>query len=235
MNNAKQTFRRWLLLGGIVLIFLCLGGMAYLITSFPILGSTAVSSPPITWTSLPTPSVAHANVVSYSNARQINGIALRDGFIWAATDGGLVVWDERTGEAAKFTSEHGLAENRISSVAVGIDGAIWVGTAAAGVSRYDGAMWQTFTSEDGLPGNTVRDLAVGADGTVWVATADGIGRYDGRRWFSYTRGRTLLQLPSNNVTSLTLGPDGITIYAGTTEGVVQFNGPFLDQPHPNRQ
>ncbi|MEZ4590893.1 MAG: two-component regulator propeller domain-containing protein [Chloroflexota bacterium] len=225
MNNTKRTFRRWLLLGGILLIFLCLGGLATLITRYPILGSTAVSTPPIIWTSLPTPTIAQPNVTSYSSARQINGIARRDGLVWAASDGGLLVWQERDpATAVKFTSEHGLAENRTSSVAVGLDGAIWVGTASAGVSRYDGAAWQTFTSADGLPGDSVRDLAVGADGTVWVATADGIGRYDGRRWFSYNRGRTLLQLPSNDVTSLAVAADGVTIYAGTSEGVVQFNG-----------
>ncbi|MCB8925984.1 MAG: hypothetical protein H6652_10210 [Ardenticatenaceae bacterium] len=224
MTDSPHKFRRWLLLAGILLIFLCLGGTAYLITSYPILGSTAVSTTPITWTSLPTPSVIHANVTSYSSAAKINAIVQRDGFVWAATDGGLVVWDERSGEAVKFTSEHGLPENRTTSLAVGIDGAIWVGTASAGVSRYDGTAWQTFTTEDGLPSNAVRDLAVGADGTIWVATADGIGRYDGRRWFSYTRSRTLLQLPNNDVTSLALAADGLILYAGTSSGAVQFNG-----------
>lgn len=225
MSNGRRMLRRWLLLGGILLIFLCLGGMAYLITSYPILGSTAVSTPPIIWTSLPTPSVVHSNVVSYSSARQINGLARRDGLIWAASDGGLLVWQESDpATAVKFTSEHGLAENRTTSVATGLDGSIWVGTASAGVSRYDGVTWQTFTTADGLPGNAVRDLVVAADGAVWVATSNGIGRYDGRRWFSYNRSRTLLQLPSNNVTSLALAADGVTIYAGTSEGVVQFNG-----------
>ena len=225
MSTARRKLRRWLLLAAILLIFLCLGGMAYLITNYPILGSTAVSTPPITWTSLPTPSVVHPNFASYSSTRQINAIARRDGLIWAATSGGLLVWrasDPAT--AVKFTSEHGLAENHITSVTVGIDGAIWVGTASAGVSRFDGAAWQTFSSADGLPSSSVTDLTVGADGTVWVATTGGIGRYDGRRWFSYNRGSTLLQLPSNSVTSLALAPDGLTVYAGTTEGAVHFNG-----------
>jgi ligand-binding sensor domain-containing protein len=222
--QLSRALRRWLLLGGILLLFLCLGGLAYLITSYPLLGSTAVSAPPITWTRLPTPTVLHPNFTSYSHAAPLNDLARRDGLLWAASDGGLLVWDERTGDVAKFTSEHGLAENRTTSVAIGLDGAIWVGTASAGVGRYDGTAWLTFTSADGLPGDSVRDLAVGADGTIWAATANGIGRYDGRRWFSYNRSRTLLQLPSNNVTSLALAPDGVTIFAGTTEGVVQFNG-----------
>lgn len=222
--RLSGALRRWLLLSGILLLFLCLGGLSYLITSYPILGSTAVSAPPITWTSLPTPTVLHPDFTSYSHAAPLNDLARRDGLLWAASDGGLLVWDERTGDVVKFTSEHGLAENRTTSVTIGLDGAIWVGTASAGVSRYDGTIWQTFTSADGLPGDSVRDLAVGADGTLWAATADGIGRYDGRRWFSYNRSRTLLQLPSNNVTSLALAPDGVTIFAGTSEGVVQFNG-----------
>lgn len=222
--QLSRALRRWLLLGGILLLFLCLGGLAYLITSYPLLGSTAVSAPPITWTRLPTPTVLHPNFTSYSHAAPLNDLARRDGLLWAASDGGLLVWDERTGDVAKFASEHGLAENRTTSVAIGPDGAIWVGTASAGVSRYDGTAWLTFTSANGLPGDSVRDLAVGADGTIWAATANGIGRYDGRRWFSYNRSRTLLQLPSNNVTSLALAPDGVTIFAGTSEGVVQFNG-----------
>ncbi|MBK8901041.1 MAG: hypothetical protein IPM53_07655 [Anaerolineaceae bacterium] len=220
----SRALRRWLLLSGILLLFLCLGGLAYLITSYPILRSTAVSAPPITWTSLPIPRVIQPNFTSYSHAAPLNDLARRDGLLWAASNGGLLVWDERTGEVAKFTSEHGLAENRTTSVAIGLDGSIWVGTASAGVGRYDGAAWQTFTSADGLPGNSVRDLAISADGTVWAATADGIGRYDGRRWFSYNRRRTLLPLPGSNVTSLALAPDGVTIFAGTSEGVLRFNG-----------
>ncbi len=230
MAASSQTQRRrWLLIGSILLLFLCLGGLATLITSYPILGSTAVANPPITWTSLPSPTIAKSGFISFSNAQKINDLARRDGFIWAASDGGLLVWQESDlSQVVKFSSEHGLAENQITSVAVGIDGAIWLGTASAGVSRYDGTSWQTFTGAAGLPSSTVRDLVVSADGMVWAATDGGIGRYDGRRWFSYTRGRTLLQLPSNNVSSLTLAADGLTIYAGTTEGVVQFNGRSWD-------
>jgi ligand-binding sensor domain-containing protein len=230
MTDSKTNVpRRWLMLVGIMLIFLCLGGLSYLITSYPLWGSTAVSNPPITWTSLPLPSVVHPDFTSYSNAEKINAIARRDGLLWAASDGGLVVWQESDpSQVVKFSSEHGLAENKTTSIAIGIDGAIWVGTASAGVNRYDGTSWQTFAGDDGLPGSDVRDLAVGADGTVWVATSSGIGRYDGRRWVSYTRSRTLLQLPSNDVTSLAFAPDGITIYAGTSEGVVRFNGRSWD-------
>ncbi len=227
--SPQANRRRWLLLGSIVFLFLCLGGAAYLITSYPILGSTAVSNPPITWTNLPTPSIIHPNITNFSSALKINDLARHDGLLWAASDGGLLVWQESDlNQGAKFSSEHGLAENHTTSVAIGVDGAIWIGTASAGVSRYDSASWQTFTSTDGLPSNAVRDLAVSADGMVWVATDGGIGRFDGRRWFSYTRGRTFLQLPSNNVTSLALAADGLTIFAGTTEGVVMFNGRSWD-------
>ncbi len=229
MTALLRISRRWLLLSGIIFLFLCFGGLAYLITSYPILGSTAVANPPINWTSLPSPAVIHPGFTSFTNAQKINALAQRDGFIWAASDGGLLVWSESDlSQVAQFSSEHGLGENRTSSLAVGLDGAIWVGTASAGVSRYDGVAWQTFTEADGLPANAIRDLAVSADGMVWAATSGGIGRYDGRRWFSYNRSRTLLQLPSNNVTSLALAADGLTLYAGTTEGVVRFNGRSWD-------
>ena len=190
--SIRKNYRRWLILSSIVLLFICLGSVAYLITTYPILGSTAVSTPPIIWTSLPTPVVSKPGWTSFTNADKINDLAQRDGFIWAASDGGLLVWPESEDKVVKFTTEHGLAENRTTSVSIGLDGSIWVGTASAGVSRYDGVNWQIFTAADGLPSNAIRDLIVSVDGMIWVATAEGIGRYDGRRWFSYTRSRTLL-------------------------------------------
>ena len=229
MTPSPHTARRrWLLLGGILLLFLCLGGTAALIIRYPILGSTAVSNPPIIWTTLPTPVVVKPGWTSFSHPQKINDLTRRDGLIWAASDGGLLVWQEGNQQMIKFNSEHGLAENVTTSVVVGIDGAIWVGTASAGVSRYDGSTWQTYTVADGLPGSAVRDLAVGADGTVWAATDGGIGRFDGRRWFAYNRGSALLQLPSNDVTSLAVANDGVTIFAGTSAGVAQFNGRSWD-------
>ena len=224
----RLSLRFWLLLGGTIFLTLCLGGAIYLVTTYPILGSRSAANPPIIWRNLPTPVITKPGWTSFTNAQKINDLARRDGLIWAASDGGLLVWQESDGRVAKFTTEHGLAENKTSSVAVGVDGVIWIGTASAGVSRFDGVAWQTFTAADGLPDNHVRDLAVAVDGTVWVATAGGMGRYDGRRWFSYTRSRTLLQLPSNNVNSLAIASDGVTIYAGTAEGVVLFNGRSWD-------
>ena len=228
---TRRSARFWLLLGSILALALCLGGAIYILISYPLWGSTAVSNPPISWRGLPTPIVTRPGWQSFSNAQKINDLAQHDGLIWAASDGGLLVWQSgegSRGNVAKFTAEHGLAENLTTSVAVGIDGTIWIGTATSGISHFDGTRWQTFTSSDGLPGNEVRDLVVAADGTVWAATANGIARYDGRRWFSYTRSRTLLQLPSNNVTSLTLAADGTTLFAGTAEGLVQFNGRSWD-------
>lgn len=226
-TQKRRSLRLWLL-AGLLLFSLCLAGAVYVVVTFPILGSTAVTNPPIIWRTLPTPTVAHPGWTNFSNAQKINDLARRDGLIWAASDGGLLVWQESTGGVEKFTSEHGLAENQTTSVAIGMDGVIWVGTASAGVSRYDGTAWQTFRVADGLPSDEVRDVAVTADGMVWVATAGGIGRYDGRRWFRYTRSRTLLQLPSDDVNSLAVDPDGRTLYAGTAAGVVRFNGRSWD-------
>jgi ligand-binding sensor domain-containing protein len=47
-----------------------------------------------------------------------------------------------------YTEEHGLPSNAVTSVAVTADGALWVGTEAGTVSRFDGRTWTTWTVQE---------------------------------------------------------------------------------------
>src|SRR5690606_23434093 len=46
----------------------------------------------------------------FSNPDFVQGIAVHDGVLWAATEGGVAMWDLSTGEPELFTTRHGLAE-----------------------------------------------------------------------------------------------------------------------------
>ena len=102
----------------------------------------------------------------------------------------MVHWNIQTGEYIKYTSEHGLASNFVTSIAQSDDGAIWFGTYGAGVSRFDGHKWTTFTTSDGLEDNIVNCILAARNGTIWFGTYYGISSYDGRDWvsFSYKNG-----------------------------------------------
>ncbi|MBX3061151.1 MAG: hypothetical protein KF770_32230 [Anaerolineae bacterium] len=207
-----------------LLLLACLAGLIYLLSTYPILARPSPVGTPVAWSGLPRPVVIHPQWTSFTAPQSVNDAVLHEGLLWAATDGGVVVWAWATGEVTRFTTEHGLAENIVTSTAVGRDGALWFGTESGGLSRYDGRSWQTFTTADGLPANHITDLAVTADGMVWAATDAGVGQYDGRRWYSHTRARSFFQLPGEQMRALAVAPDGVTVWAGTDNGVARWDG-----------
>jgi hypothetical protein len=65
------------------------------------------------------------------------------------------------------------------------DGNLWFG-AHCGVSRYDGATWQTFTTNDGLADQEIMSSLQDTDGNLWFGTCNGVSRYDGTSWQTFT-------------------------------------------------
>jgi hypothetical protein len=70
----------------------------------------------------------HPDWTSFTNANFVTDLLVDGDAVWAATAGGVVRWDTRTGEYIKLTAEHGLAGNSVWSIAVGPDGSLWFGT-----------------------------------------------------------------------------------------------------------
>lgn len=164
------------------------------------------------------PVVTRPEWASYTYAGPVRDLALAGGLLWAASDGGLVVWDG-AGNAARFNTEHGLSANRVTSVALGLDGAVWAGT-VSGLSRYDGRDWRRFGTDDGLPDAAIRDVTVDRDGYVWAATAAGLARYDGRRWQVFRSTGLGAALPSDNVLALAVDRAN-RVWAGTDAGLAR--------------
>jgi hypothetical protein len=75
-----------------------------------------------------------------------------------------------------FNNENSdLPADWVSAVAVGVDGAIWIGT-SDGLARLADGQWQLFTpTNSALPAEYISALAVGPDGAVWVGTNSGLG------------------------------------------------------------
>jgi ligand-binding sensor domain-containing protein len=197
--------------------------LAYLLTTYPILRRAPSPATAVRWSSLPTPTIAHPQWSSYTNPQHVRALLPHAGLLWFATNGGLVVQDA-AGNSAKFTSEHGLAENDATTLTLDSNGALWIGTAHGGISRYDGTNWQTFTTANGLPSNTIRRLTPTSNGMIWAATDQGIAQYDGRRWYSYNIPRSFFQLPSNNIRAVAAVPNTPTLWAATDQGAAFYNG-----------
>ena len=75
-------------------------------------------------------------------------------------------------------SSKGLPMDATLSVGEDREGAIWVGTAAAGVARWLGdGNWTTWSKSDGLPNASVWAMLRDRSGRRWVGTQHGLVRY----------------------------------------------------------
>jgi ligand-binding sensor domain-containing protein len=112
-----------------------------------------------------------------------------------------------------YTTADGLADNYVSSIAVGRDGVLWFGI-AGGVTRYDGETWATVTSvDDPLTRSFHVPLVVAPDGAVWYSnwSAGGVYRLEGESLTFHTTDDILM---GKEVLAITTAPGG-ALWFGT--------------------
>jgi ligand-binding sensor domain-containing protein len=125
---------------------------------------------------------------------------------------------------AAFNLENSeLPDDRVLTLAIGVEGSLWAGTLDGGLARLDkDGHWQTYSkasTNGGLPDDGVAALALGADGSLWAGTlGGGLARLDkDGHWQTYSKASTNGGLPDDNVTALVLGVDG-SLWAGIFRG-----------------
>src|SRR5689334_6628586 len=57
-------------------------------------------------------------------------------------------------------------------------------------SHLNGATFQSWSTEDGLPQSSVQAILQTRDGYLWVGTMNGLARFDGVRFRTYTAANT---------------------------------------------
>ena len=102
----------------------------------------------------------------------------RDGYIWAATEGGLARFDGLRFVAYTTQNTPDLRTNNIRSMFEDREGSLWIAT-SDGVTRLRNSVFTTFTVQQGLPSNNVWSLYQDRSGELWVVTAQGLARFRG--------------------------------------------------------
>jgi signal transduction histidine kinase/ligand-binding sensor domain-containing protein len=105
----------------------------------------------------------------------------RDGYIWLATEGGLVRFDGLKFRVYDAQNTPALRSNTVRNLLEDRSGALWIGT-ADGLARYDGSKFQTFTRADGLPSASVLSVYEDSSGKLYAVTSDGTAVYAHKRF-----------------------------------------------------
>ena len=131
--------------------------------------------------------------------------------------GGRVAFDHMLGR--QYTVFDGLAGMHVEDIYQDRRGLLWVATADGGVSRFDGARFETFGPSNGLPHLNAMTIAEDEDGRLLFGTlGGGLAAFDGQEFQVYTTGDGL---PSNDILSLHPQADG-SVQVLTGNGIARF-------------
>jgi signal transduction histidine kinase/ligand-binding sensor domain-containing protein/DNA-binding response OmpR family regulator len=105
----------------------------------------------------------------------------REGRMWVGASELLLRFDGKSWTT--FSPASGGPQASVRAFAETRDGALWMGTNGAGLTRYGDGSFTSVTRANGLPSDLVRSLYEDADGWLWVGTEGrGLARLDPRAW-----------------------------------------------------
>ncbi|WP_375562931.1 two-component regulator propeller domain-containing protein [Bernardetia sp. OM2101] len=93
------------------------------------------------------------------------------------------------------------------------------------LSQY---IFRTWTTEEGLPSNAILDIIQDQKGYIWIATHDGLARFDGAKFTSYTVKNTPI-VRSHAIRSLLSDSKG-NVWIGTQRGILKYENNQLTIP-----
>jgi diguanylate cyclase (GGDEF)-like protein len=140
-----------------------------------------------------------------------------DGYVYAGLGLGLVHYDGATWERIDLPGVQGV--HAVGAVHIGSDGAVWIGTDAAGVFRIQGGR---ILAVPGLSGSAavVYTITEERGGRVWASTEGGLARcsVEGCRLFEPLRGVSVRTVRYGH------GPHGPCLWIGTGgKGLLRFD------------
>lgn len=118
-----------------------------------------------------------------------------------------------------YSTESGLAQSQIRSIAQDKNGYLWLGT-LAGLSKYDGKKFVNYSIQNGLIDNQIYSLAADRSMGLWIGTMGGLNYFDGEKFRSYPFKEDMAE---NLVNAVAQDPHGSLWLATDGAGVCKFN------------
>jgi ligand-binding sensor domain-containing protein len=149
-----------------------------------------------------------------------------DGYLWLATDEGLVRFDGVRFETFDRHSTPPLTPDNVYALCVDREGALWIGGEGALVRWHRGA-FKAYGAADGFDAQMVAVIVEDPDGSLWIGTrGQGLYRWKDGRFQAY---RTREGLANDHVLSLLVDRAG-DLWVGTRGGAQRISkGAFREQ------
>ncbi|HXF06711.1 MAG TPA: sigma 54-interacting transcriptional regulator [Blastocatellia bacterium] len=149
----------------------------------------------------------------------INAIVqTHDGYLWLATQGGVVRFDGMTFTVFDSANTPVLKSNRILCLYEGRAGDLWIGTQLGGLIRYTRGKFSAYTTRDGLPSDEISSLYEDRQGVLWIGTTRGLAAWREGRFTTYS---TRDGLPHEHVKAIAEDRAG-NLWIGTYSGLARF-------------
>jgi ligand-binding sensor domain-containing protein/two-component sensor histidine kinase len=132
-----------------------------------------------------------------------------DGYMWFATEAGLVRFDSVNFTVYTHKNTPTLASDLVYSLLQDSSGTLWIGT-ANGVTSYHHGVFRAYPDTSGA---TIWSLFEDREGRIWIATSAGLSRFDGKRFINVPG------VPPLDQNSHMVEPMNGSLWLATTEGV----------------
>ena len=136
--------------------------------------------------------------------------------IWVGTDYGVSKFD-----GVNWTN---YIDFKLQVLAIAIDkeGVKWFGTYGGSIVSFNGTTWKYYNNDESLSNcnvsNIVISIAIDSIGNKWFGTANGVAKYDGVNWTSYSMSDGLV---NDLVASIEIDKQG-NKWFGTNGGASKF-------------
>lgn len=143
-----------------------------------------------------------------------------DGYLWLGTSEGVVRFDGVRFTTFDRTTTPEIGNNNIHSLLVDRSGALWIGSHAGGVTRYQAGRFTSLSTTDGLSDTRAYSIFQDSLGGIWIGTEGGVNLFRDGRFITYS---TANGLPNDHVYAVTEDAAG-AIWLGTLGGLAQIQG-----------
>ena len=154
-----------------------------------------------------------------------------DGYLWLATQEGLVRFDGVRFQIFLAKNAPGLASNSIFRLLAAKNGTLWIGTDGGGLGRLQSGKFTTLKRRDGLPQDHVEALLADGEAGMWIGTTHGLAylHRDG-----HLAAVPVAGLPTSSISALCRDAAG-SLWIGTAEAGVYRLADGRAEPLTRRQ